>query len=151
MTQQTSTTSFGPDGWTGGRDPILLIGRVALGAIFLQSGFGKLTNLGGFTAGLEERGVPMASILGPVGAAVEFFAGLAVLIGAWTPLAAILLVGFTVVATLIAHRYWDVPDSERMMQRIQFMKNLSIVGGLLVLVAAGAGRFSLDGLRRRRA
>lgn len=53
-------------------------------------------------------------------------------------------------ATLIAHRYWTYPPEAQGMQRIQFMKNLAIIGGFLALIAAGAGRFSVDGLMNRR-
>ncbi len=132
-----------------GQDTLLLLARLALAAIFVQSGFGKLADLGGFTAGLQGMGVPLAAVLAPLGAVVEFFGGLAIALGAWTRLAAILVAGFTVAATLIAHRFWAVPAEQQAMQTIQFMKNLAIVGGLLAVVAAGAGRFSLDGLRQR--
>lgn len=135
---------------TGWQDILLLIGRALLGAIFVQSGFGKLTGLAGFTAGLEGMGVPMAPAAAVVGACVEFFGGLALVLGAWTWLAAILVAGFTAVATLLAHRYWDMPPEQQGMQQIQFMKNLAIIGGLLALAAAGPGRHSVDGVRWRR-
>jgi putative oxidoreductase len=54
-----------------------------------------------------------------------------------------------VAATLIAHRFWDVPVDQQAMQSIQFMKNVAIIGGLLSLVAAGGGRFSVAALLRR--
>ena len=133
----------------GSQDALLLLGRVLLGAIFVESGFGKLMNLAGFAAGLEGQGLPFAYALAAVGAAVEFFGGLAVVLGAWTRVAAFLVAGFTVVATLIAHRYWEFPPEAQRMQHIQFMKNLAIIGGLLVLIGAGAGRFSVDGGGRR--
>jgi len=133
----------------GWQDGVLLVARVLLGAIFVQSGFGKLTNLEGFAAGLEKMGVPVPYAAGVVGACVEFFGGLAVVLGAWTWLAAILVAGFTLVASFLAHRFWDVPPEQRPMQNIQFMKNMAIIGGLLALAAAGAGRYSLDGFRRR--
>ena len=147
-------TAAGPDTWldraaVGGQDALLLLARVGLAAIFVQSGFGKLADLGGFTAGLQGMGVPLASVLAPLGAVVEFFGGLAIALGAWTRLAAILVAGFTVAATLIAHRFWAVPAEQQAMQMIQFMKNLAIVGGLLAVVAAGGGRFSVDGFRHR--
>ena len=135
---------------TAGQDALLLGARVLLGAIFVQSGFGKLMALGGFIAGLESQGVPMAAVLGTIGALVEAFGGLAVVLGAWTRLAALLVAAFTVAATLIAHRYWDVAPEAMKMQQTQFMKNLAIIGGFLALAAAGGGRFSIDGWRARR-
>lgn len=134
----------------GARDPLLLLARILLGAIFAQSGFGKLTDLAGFSAGLEGMGVPMPSVLAVAGAVVECFGGLAIMLGAWTRVAAVLVIGFTAIATLLAHRFWAVPPEQQAMQGIQFMKNLAIIGGLLALVAAGAGRFGIDGGLRRR-
>ncbi|MBP2301327.1 DoxX family protein [Azospirillum picis] len=142
-------------GWTdrsvgAGQDALLLAARVLLGAIFVQSGFGKLMALGGFISGLESQGVPAAAVLGTIGALVEAFGGLAVVLGAWTRLAALLVAVFTVAATLIAHRYWDAAPEAAKMQQIQFMKNLAIIGGFLSLAASGGGRFSIDGWRMGR-
>lgn len=135
----------------GGRDALLLAARLLLGAIFVQSGFAKLTGLGAFIAGLESQGVPLAPVLGTIGALVECFGGLAVVLGAWTRLAAILVAGFTVAATLIAHRYWDAAPEAMKMQQLQFMKNAAIIGGYLSLAVSGAGRYGVDGFRGRRA
>ena len=133
-----------------GHDTILLVARVLLGLIFVISGFGKVTNLGGFTAGMAGQGVPLAAIAAPLGAIVEFVGGLALLAGAWTRWSALALALFTVVATLIAHRFWAVPVEEQAMQTTQFLKNLSMIGGLLALHVAGGGRFGVDGMRARR-
>ena len=122
----------------------LLLGRLALAAIFLWSGFGKLTNLGGFADSLAHQGVPAPWALAVIGACVEFFGGLAVAAGFRARWAALLMAGFTVVATLIAHRFWEVHDAGRMAQQINFLKNLAIVGGFLVLFARGAGPLSVD-------
>lgn len=130
-------------------DAGLLIARLLLGAIFLWSGYGKLTALSGFTAGMEAAGVPMAGVTAPLGAAVEFLGGLAIILGAWTRLAALGVIAFTIVATLIAHRFWAVAPEQAQMQTIQFMKNLAIVGGLFALVSAGGGRYGVDGFRQR--
>jgi putative oxidoreductase len=134
----------------GWQDGLLLIGRVAIGTIFVMSGFGKLMNLSGFTAGMEAAGVPAAAFTAPLGAAIEFFGGLAIILGAWTWLAALLVAAFTVVATAIAHRYWAMPAEQMAAQQTQFMKNLAITGGLLAFAAAGPGRISIDGFRWRR-
>ena len=123
----------------------LLLGRVLLAAIFLVSGFGKLTNLGGFADSLAHQGVPAPWVLAVVGACVEFFGGVAVAVGFRARWAALLMVAFTIVATLIAHRFWEVQDAAaRMGQQIQFMKNVAIVGGFLLLHARGAGPLSAD-------
>ncbi len=129
----------------------LLIGRVALAVVFIPAGLSKLANIAGFAAGLEKRGVPFADVLAPIGAAVEFFAGIAVLIGFQTRVAAMLMVLFTVAATLIAHRFWEFDGAARGTQQSAFFKNLAIVGGYLVLMVSGGGRYSIDWLLHRRA
>ena len=89
----------------------LLVGRLLLAAIFLVSGFGKLTNLGGFVQYLAAQGVPAPWALGVVAACVEFFGGLAIAVGFRARWAALLMAAFTVVAALIAHRFWEVQDA----------------------------------------
>ena len=89
----------------------LLVGRLLLAAIFLWSGFGKLANLGGFADSLAHQGVPAAWPLAVVGACVEFFGGLAIAAGFRARWAALLMAAFTVVAALIAHRFWEVQDA----------------------------------------
>jgi putative oxidoreductase len=130
-------------------DVSLLLARITLAALFIPAGFRKLMDLGAFTASLQKQGVPYAEILAPVGAGVEFVAGVAVLVGFQTSLAALLLVAFTIIATLIAHRFWDFEGQARQMQQGQFFKNLAIVGGLLALSVAGGGRHAIDRLWRR--
>ena len=132
-------------------DGLLLLGRVFLGAIFVTSGFGKLLALGAFATSLESRGVPAAQVMALVAAAVEFFGGLLIIIGLQTRAAAVLLIIFVVIATLIAHRYWDFTDAAaRRTQQSQFFKNLSIIGGFVLLIASGAGRYSIDRILKRR-
>jgi putative oxidoreductase len=126
----------------------LLIARLMIAAIFVWSGFGKLSALSQFTAGMVDRGLPSAQVLAPIGAAVEFGAAVALMLGAGTRIAALALAFFTVVATMIAHRFWDLPVAEQPMQLIQFMKNVAITGGLAALIAVGGGQFSFDGMLR---
>ncbi|MCK9915262.1 DoxX family protein [Microbacteriaceae bacterium K1510] len=130
-------------------DALLLIGRIMLGLIFLRSGFGKMLDIGTFAAALPARGVP--AFFGYIAAPVEFFGGLALVLGFATRYFAALLFVFTVVATLTSHRYWEFADAAmRRAQDGNFFKNLSILGGFVLLFVTGGGRFGLDGLLRRR-
>ncbi|MFZ2142550.1 MAG: DoxX family protein [Xanthobacteraceae bacterium] len=108
-------------------------------------------DIGGFTASLASKGVPLAGIFGVIGPCVEFFGGLAVLFGLQTRYAAVLIAVFTVVATAVSHRYWEFSDAGRRAQEVNFMKNISIIGGFLVLAAVGGGQFSIDTLWRQKA
>jgi putative oxidoreductase len=131
-------------------DGLLLVARVLMAYIFIKSGFGKLMDIGAFTASLAGKGVPMATVFGVIGPCVEFFGGLAVLLGFKTRYAALLMALFTIVATAISHRYWEFGEAARRAQEVNFEKNVCIIGGLVLLTAAGAGRFSIDGLWQRR-
>ena len=130
---------------------LLLAGRVLMGWIFVDNGWRKLTGMDAFIASLANRRVPYASVLGWIGGAVEFFGGLALLLGFWTRCAALLMIVFVIVATAISHRYWELADAAaRRMQQSHFAKNLTIIGGFALMLVTGGGRFSWDGLRARR-
>src|SRR5262245_59363996 len=113
-------------------DTILLLARILIGGIFVQSGFGKLMGLDAFAAGLARNGITaaIAPVLAPIGAGVEFVGGLAVVLGLATRYAAVLMIVFVVVATLISHRFWMLQGAERRTQTVQFAKNIAIIGGL---------------------
>jgi putative oxidoreductase len=132
-------------------DLVCLLGRVLIGGIFVQSGFGKLMGLDAFAAGLARNGIPgaVAQVLAPIGAAVEFVGGLAIVFGLMTRYAAVLMILFVIVATLISHRFWVLQGTERRTQSVQFAKNAAIIGGFLFVFATGAGRVSLDRWWRR--
>jgi putative oxidoreductase len=131
-------------------DAVLLVARVLLAYMFVVSGFGKLMDIGGFTASLVGKGVPMASVLGIIAPCVEFFGGLAVLLGVKTRYAALLMFLFTLVAALVSHRFWELTGAARQPQLVNFEKNTAIMGGFLLLFLLGAGRSSLDAWFRRR-
>jgi putative oxidoreductase len=132
-------------------DTVLLIGRLAMGIIFFQSGFAKLTGLDAFIGSLGNRGVPFPDFWGPIGAISEFAGGTLIILGLGTRYAAALIVVFVIIATAISHRYWEFAEPARRLQQGQFYKNLAIAGGALFLFICAAGRFSLDAflLRKR--
>jgi putative oxidoreductase len=126
-------------------DVLLLIGRVILAVMFVISGWGKLGNIDGFAGYLTGRlGLPAGYPLAVLAAVVEFFGAVAVLAGVKTRWAALSLAVFTLIAALLAHRYWTFPADQVTNQYNHFMKNITIIGGLLVLFVAGPGRLSID-------
>ncbi len=131
------------------QDMLLLLGRILIGGIFAVSGYGKLIGLSAFAARLEKNGVPFASVMSVVGASVEFFAGLAVVLGIAVRSAAILMIAFVIVATLISHRFWEFHDAVRQMQQTQFSKNMAILGGFVLLSVVGGGHLAVERLWRR--
>ena len=130
-------------------DAALAIGRIVLVIIFIFSGFGKFADLSGTAAYIASKGLPFPQLLAASAGTGELICGLAVAIGWQTRLAAVGLILFTAAAAFFFHDFWNLPDgAERANQMIHAMKNFSIIGGLIVLVVAGAGRFSVDGRSR---
>jgi putative oxidoreductase len=116
---------------------IELFGRVFLGHIFLLAGINKISGYEGTAGYMEAMGVP--GMLLPLVIILEIAAGLALIVGYKTKLAAIALAGFTALAAILFHA--DFGDQTQM---ILFMKNWAIVGGLLLAYVHGAGEISLD-------
>ena len=119
---------------------VLVAGRVLMSFIFLESGYGKITGFAGTSAFMEAKGMPLVPLLLTGAIVTEIIGGLSLLLGVKARWGALLLFLFLIPTTLIFHNFWAVPDGERAMQQIQFMKNLTIMGGLLVVVSAGAGQ-----------
>jgi putative oxidoreductase len=130
--------------------PILLLGRLLIGILYLPSGFGKLTGirgpgLEGFAHYLAGKGVPGPAIAwAVVAAAIEFFGSLALILGFQTRLVALLLAAFTIVAAILGHPFWAAPVEQFQAQYTNFFKNIAICGGLLYVFVRGAGPLSID-------
>jgi len=117
------------------------LGRVLISLIFVTSGLNKMANFAGTQAYMESAGVP--GMLLPLVIAVELLGGLAVILGWHTRLAAFLLAGFSLVSGILFHANFG-----DQMQTIMFMKNLGLAGGFLMIVALGAGAWSIDNRKR---
>jgi len=121
----------------------VLVGRILLGLLFLVSGFGKLAGFEGTVGYISAQHLPLPALLAVFTIVVELGGGIALVTGVWTRHAALVLAGFTLLAAFVFHAFWSAPDAAKAMQQIQFLKNLSIAGGLFVLAAFGPGRLSL--------
>ena len=129
------------------QDFLLLVGRVLLGWIFFQSGWNKLGNIPAYSKSFPRRGLQewMAWISVPA----EFLGGLFLIIGFATRYTALVLIFFLIVASFSSHAYWSVPDAQRGNQSSHFWKNISMLGGMVTLFVASAGRISIDRLLSR--
>lgn len=116
-------------------------GRILLGLLFVVSGFGKITGFAGTTAFMASKGMPMADALLVGAIIVELLGGLMLVAGFKTRWAALAIAAFLVPATLIFH---NPLGAEGQAQMTQFLKNLSILGGMLVVAAFGPGAWSVD-------
>jgi putative oxidoreductase len=128
----------------GQRDWAALVGRVLLAGTFVISGFGKITGFEGTAGYIASKGLPLPQILTVIAILIEFGGGLAILLGWKARWAALAMVAFLIVITPVFHGFWAAPPDQVMEQRINFMKNVSILGGMLLLFACGPGRYSVD-------
>ncbi|WP_246671225.1 DoxX family protein [Mesorhizobium sp. 8] len=120
----------------------ILVGRVLLSILFILAGYSKLTDIAGTAGWFGSIGLPMPTVTTVVVGLVELLGGLAVLIGFQTRIAAIVLALFTLGATAVAHLDFSQAGNALMLQ-----KNLGLTGGFLLLVALGAGAYSIDAKR----
>lgn len=125
-----------------------LIGRILLSVLFLTSGFFKITAYSIMVGHAAARGVPMAGVGVAVAAALELFGGLAILTGFQAKAVGWILFLYLIPTTFFFHNFWDVPGAEQQNTMIHFLKNLGIMGGLLLLAANGAGAYSVDASRK---
>jgi putative oxidoreductase len=115
-------------------------GRILLALMFLIAGINKISGYAGMQGYMESMGVPGALL--PLVIALEVLGGITLMLGWHTRVTAFLLAGFTLLATLIFHS--NLGDQPQM---LFFLKNLSITGGLLMVVSHGAGPYSIDNRR----
>jgi putative oxidoreductase len=126
------------------KDELVLIARVLLMILFVIFGWSKLTNFSGTVGYMTTEGAPLPTLAAVVAIVMEFFVGLALVIGFYTRPLALLFALYTLGTALIGHHYWTMADGERMANMINFYKNISIIGGLLLLCVTGPGKYSVD-------
>ena len=126
----------------------VLAGRMGIALIFVLSGAGKILDFSGTSEQMAEAGMPLVSLL-LVGAIVfEIVGGLSVMTGFRARIGALLLIVFLIPASLIFHNFWTLEGEAAQTQMIMFLKNVSIGGGLLLIVGMGSGPMSLDNRKR---
>jgi len=131
------------------QNPLSLIGRLLLAALFLPAGISKIGGFAGTAGYIASKGLPLPEVGAAIAIVVEILGALALIAGFGTRLAALALALFTLVATFIFHNFWGVPADQAFVQQLMFYKNIAVVGGLLILAAHGAGAWSLDAKRQR--
>lgn len=123
------------------RSYVPLIARILLGLIFVMSGINKITGFEGTQQYMASHGIPLTAVVLMAAIAVEILGGLSVILGLWARAGAAVLFVFLIPATLIFHT-----DFSQETQMIMFLKNLSIMGGLLLVMAFGSGQYRLTAL-----
>ena len=133
-------------------DALLLVGRILLGWVMFITGWSKLIGTGwaGAVAYLTALSVPAPWFWAWPSMLAEVIIGAALILGIGTRYAAFGGFIYLIIATALAHRYWEYPAAQAGNQFNHFLKNLSIMGGMLGYFITGAGRFSLDAVMRNR-
>ncbi len=122
-----------------------LLGRALIALLFIPAGIGKIAGFQGTAATIASKGLPLPELAAAGTIVVEIGVALALLVGFKARWAALILALFTVAAAVLFHNFWALSADQQMAQQINFFKNLAIAGGLLFVVAYGAGPKSLDG------
>jgi putative oxidoreductase len=125
---------------------VLLAARLLLAALFLIFGWRKLMDYSGTVSRMVQDGAHFPRLATPVAIFMELPVAFAVAVGAFTRPSAVLLALYTLGTALIAHRYWTVTGPTKVDSMESFYKNLSVVGGFLLLYITGAGKYSIDAI-----
>lgn len=128
--------------------PVVVVARILLALLFVLAGLNKFAGLEGTAGYIASKGLPMPAILAFLTALLEVVAGLAIAVGFFARPAALALALFTLLATVLFHNFWAMPADQAYVQQLMFMKNLAVVGGLLLVFSFGAGPASVDARRQ---
>jgi putative oxidoreductase len=132
-------------------DEVILAARILLVVVLLVFGWEKLNNYPATVGYMTQTGAPLPPISALVAIVVEFFVSIAVVLGIWTRPLAIVLALYALAAAFIGHHFWTMTGAEQYANEINFYKNVSIMGGFLLLYVTGAGKYSIDALVSRSA
>ena len=134
------------------RAPMTVLGRLLLGTIFFMAAVGnKIPHFSDVSKVMASVGIPAPQFI-LVGAIVFLVAGsLSVIVGYKARIGAVLLLTFLVLASYYFHPFWKLDGQAQQEQMIHFMKNLSMMGAMLFIVANGSGPMSLDSWLHKRA
>ena len=130
----------------GINDELILAARLLLATLFLIFGWRKLRDFSGTVKQVAQLGVPMPVLAAAVATFMELTVAFAVAVGAFARTAALLLVLYTLGTAFIGHHYWTVTGADQVDSMDGFYKDLSIMGGFLLLYVTGPGKYSIDAL-----
>jgi putative oxidoreductase len=121
-----------------------LAARILIALIFVLSGFGKITGFEGTVGYIASKGLPLPQIAAAAAIVVELGGGILLIVGWKARWAAGAMFVFTAAAAVLFHNFWAVPADQAQNTMIHFMKNISMMGGLLYVVVYGSGPLSLE-------
>ncbi len=121
-----------------------LAGRILMSVLFLVSGFFKVGAYSQMVGYAASKGLPMAGVAVACAAVLELAGGLAILIGFQTRIVAWLLFLYLIPTTFYFHNFWAMQGMEQQNNMVHLLKNVAIMGGLVILAANGPGPYSID-------
>jgi putative oxidoreductase len=127
-------------------DEVILAARLLLATLFLIFGWRKLRDYSGTVSQIVQLGGPMPELAAAAAIVMELPVAFAVAVGAFARPLALLMFIYTLGTALIGHRYWTVTGAGKVDSMDGFYKNLSIMGGFLLLYITGAGKYSIDAI-----
>jgi len=125
-------------------DIAALVGRVLLAVMFVYAGFGKIGGFEGTAAYIASKNLPLPPVATAIAIIVEVVGGLMLVLGWKARWAALVVAVFTLFASIIFHNFWAMTGEEADVNQLMFLKNIAVIGGLLMVFALGPGRLSLD-------
>jgi putative oxidoreductase len=126
------------------KDAILLVARVLLMVLFVRYGWSKLTGFSGTVEHMASTGAPLPELSAVIAVVMEFVVGLALVLGFYARPLALALAVYTLGTAFIGHHFWTMTGAVAADNMTHFYKNVSIIGGLLLLTVTGPGKYSLD-------
>jgi len=126
-----------------------LMGRILISVIFLLSGITKVMNFSGMVAFMASKGMPMPNVMIAGALIVEILGALCLITGFQTRIASLIMFLYVIAATLMFHNFWTMQGAMRTDNQVNFLKNVAIMGGLLMVASYGPGRLSVDASRTR--
>lgn len=129
------------------QDAFNFAARLLFVVMFLPAGIGKLTGFAGTVGYISSVGLPLPAVGAALAVVIEIAGSIALLVGFRTRVTALVLAVFTLVASFFFHAFWSAPADQAFVVQLLFYKNIALAGGLLALVANGAGGWSLDARR----
>jgi len=136
-------------GVDGVQSYVLLAARLLLTPLFIYSGIGKILAFGVTASRLPGGEAGLGMLLAAGAIVVELGCSTALILGIWTRWASLILIAFTIAATLMFHNFWASPAPQVQVQTINFLKNLGLIGAFAMIAAFGPGSFSLEERLRR--
>jgi putative oxidoreductase len=126
-----------------------VLGRLLLALIFILSGYHKIWTMDATAAQMASHAIPLPNILVYGVVALELGGGLLLLFGLFTRWIALAFALYVLVLAVLFHAYWGLPEAQARQQHAAFFEHIAIIGGMLYVVAFGAGALSLDALLGR--